>query len=122
MFQSTGKCEKLRKKKDERKKKKKQVQANNYINLYFGNATQEFLSISNVLRKQLIWNGEVPLIRIVQGLFCGISPFHVRPNRSQKKASHMNPRESLPEKVELSNSRTEVCLSLGRTRKVIPPP
>ena len=41
-------------------KKKKQVQANNYINLYFGNATQEFLSISNVLRKQLIWNGEVP--------------------------------------------------------------
>ena len=60
MFQSTGKCEKLRKKKDEREKKKKQVQANNYINLYFGNATQEFLSISNVLRKQLIWNGEVP--------------------------------------------------------------
>lgn len=59
MFQSTGKCEKLRKKKDERKKKK-QVQANNYINLYFGNATQEFLSISNVLRKQLIWNGKVP--------------------------------------------------------------
>ena len=42
------------------KKKKKQVQANNYINLYFGNATQEFLSISNVLRKQLIWNGKVP--------------------------------------------------------------
>ena len=40
--------------------KKKQVQANNYINLYFGNATQEFLSISNVLRKQLIWNGKVP--------------------------------------------------------------
>ena len=43
-----------------RGKKKKQVQANNYINLYFGNAAQEFLSISNVLRKQLIWNGEVP--------------------------------------------------------------
>lgn len=43
-----------------RGKKKKQVQAKNYINLYFGNATQEFLSISNVLRKQLIWNGEVP--------------------------------------------------------------
>lgn len=43
-----------------RGKKKKQVQANNYINLYFGNATQEFLSISNVLRKQLIWNGKVP--------------------------------------------------------------
>ena len=60
MFQSSGKCEKLRKKKDEWKKKKQQVQANNYINLYFGNATQEFLSISNVLRKQLIWNGEVP--------------------------------------------------------------
>ena len=43
-----------------RGKKKKQVQANNYINLYFRNATQEFLSISNVLRKQLIWNGKVP--------------------------------------------------------------